>query len=125
MRKLALVLTILPVLAACKNFGWEGAGGTMSDEQKARGIKDVQALSSAHDTENFWRGARRRSDGLNNAFGRDLMAIQSFWDRYFMNYDASDPYVNYPSDTTRLEHLGRFGMSTVTALPVIDDITRR
>lgn len=125
MRKFALVLTILPVLAACQNFGWEGAGGKISPEQKARGIKDVQALSSAHETESFFRGVRRRSDGLNNAFGRDLMSIQSFWDRYFWNYDANDPYVNYPSDTTRLEHVGRFGLSTVTSLPVIDDVTRR
>ncbi|GAB4156137.1 MAG: hypothetical protein Fur0037_24440 [Planctomycetota bacterium] len=125
MRKSALVITLVPLLAACQNFGWNGQGGTLSPEQKARGLMDVHALSSKHETETFFRGVRRRSDGLNNAFGRDLAAIQGFWDRYFWNYDANDPYVNFPSDTTRLEHIGRFGLSTVSSLHVVDDVTRR
>jgi hypothetical protein len=125
MRKFALVLTVLPLFAACQNFGWEGAGGGVSPEQKARGIQDVSALATAHETESYFRSVRRRSDGLNNAFGRDLGSMLDFWDRHFWNYDKNDPYVNYPSDTTRLEHLGRLGLTTVSSLPVVDDITRR
>lgn len=124
MRKLALVLTLLP-LAACSSFGWEGQGAGLSKDQKNRGIKDVSSLSSEYSSQRFFRDVRRRSDGRNNAFGRDLMAIQDFTDRHLWNYNRNDPYVNYPSDTTSLEHLGRFGLSTVSTLPLVDEITNR
>lgn len=124
MRKLALVLTLLP-LAACSTFGWEGQGTSVSEEQRSRGIKDVAALSSEYSSQQFFRGVRRRSDGRNNAFGRDLMGITDFIDRHVWNYNANDPYVNFPSDTTKLEHIGRFGMNTVTALPIVDEVTNR
>lgn len=125
MRKLAIVLTLLPFLGACQSFGWSGQGGNLSSEQKNRGIKDVQALSSAHETETFFRGVRRRSDGRNNAFGRDLESIQNFIDRHLWNYSQDDPYVNYPSDTTKLEHLGRFGLTTASGAPLVDEVTKR
>ncbi|MBL8753627.1 MAG: hypothetical protein JNK15_10020 [Planctomycetes bacterium] len=124
MRKLAIVLTLLP-LAACSTFGWEGQGGGVTAEQRARGIKDVAALSSEYNQQNFYRQVRRRSDGRNNAFGRDLMSIQDFMDRHLWNYNANDPYVNYPSDTTKLEHVGRFGLTTVSSLPLVDEVTNR
>ena len=124
MRKLALVLTLLPLAACSTPFTWEGQG-SISEDQKNRGIKDVASLSNEYNSQNFFREVRRRSDGRNNAFGRDLMAIQDFFDRHIWNYNANDPSVNYPSNTTKLEHIGRFGLVTVTSLPFVDEITNR
>jgi len=124
MRKLALVLTLLP-LAACSTFGWEGQGAGVTKDQKARGIKDVAALSNEYNSQQFFREVRRRSDGRNNAFGRDLMAVQDFIDRHVWNYDVNDPYVNYPSNTTKLEHIGRFGLMTLSSVPLVDEVTNR
>lgn len=126
MRKLALVLTLAPLMAACSTFGWQGqGGGNLSEEQKDRGIKDVRALSAAHETETFFRSVRRRNDGRSNAFGRDLNHIQDFFDRHFWNYSPDDPYVNYPSDTTKFEHLGRFGLTMASGVPGVDEVTKR
>ena len=124
MRKLALVLALIP-LAACSTFGWEGQGAGITKEQKERGIKDVTALANEYETETFFRSVRRRSDGRNNAFGRDLLSVTNFLDRHFWNYDVNDPYINFPSRTTKLEHVGRFGLNTVTSLPLVDEITTR
>jgi hypothetical protein len=124
MRKLALVLTLLP-LAACSTFGWEGQGAGVTTDQQNRGIKDVAALSSEYNSQQFFRDVRRRSDGRNNAFGRDLMGIQDFLDRHIWNYNANDPYVNFPSNTTKFEHIGRFGLMTASSLPLVDEITYR
>ena len=124
MRQFALVLTLLP-LVACSSFSWEGQGGDLSKEQKERGIRDVASPSNQYETESFFRQVRRRSDGRNNAFGRDLMGITDFFDRHFWNYDYNDPYINYPSDTTKLEHVGRFALTTVSSLPLVDEITTR
>ena len=126
MRKLAIVLTLLPLLGACKNFGWGGPNtSTLTEEQKKHGIVDVATLANAHESQVFFTGVRQRSDGRNNAFGRDLDNIVNFWDRYFWNYDKDDPYVNYPSNTTKLEHVGRFGLTTLTTVPGVDEITKR
>lgn len=124
MRTIALALLLLP-LAACSSFGWDGQGGNLSEEQKKRGIRDVASLSNEYETESFFRGVRRRSDGRNNAFGRDLAKISDFIDRTLWNYDANDPYVNYPSNTTKFEHVGRFGLTTVSGLPIVDELTNR
>jgi hypothetical protein len=124
MRKFALVLALLP-FGACSSFGWEGQGAGITKDQKERGIKDVAALSGEYNSQSFFREVRRRSDGRNNAFGRDLMSITDFFDRHLWNYNANDPYVNYPSDTTKLEHLGRFGLMTASSLPLVDEITNR
>ena len=124
MRKLALVLAVLP-FAACSSFTWQGRGADLSEEQKARGLKDVTALANEHESQRFFRDVRRRSDGRNNAFGRDLMKISDFFDRHLWNYDVNDPFVNYPSDTTKLEHLGRFTLVTATSLPGVDELTNR
>ena len=124
MRKLALVLTLLP-LAACSTFVWEGQGAGVTKDQTDRGIKDVAALSNEYNSQAFFREVRRRSDGRNNAFGRDLMGITDFIDRHIWNYNYNDPSVNYPSDTTKIEHLGRFTLMTVTMLPGVDEITNR
>lgn len=124
MRQFALVLTLLP-FAACSSFSWQGQGAELTEEQQKRGIQDVAALSSTYETQSFFRSVRRRSDGRNNAFGRDLMRIQDFMDRHLWNYDVNDPYVNFPSNTTKLEHMGRFGLTTVSSLPFVDEVTNR
>ncbi len=124
MRKFALVLALLP-MAACSTFGWDGQGAGLTQEQQQRGIKDVTALANQYDTQTFFRSVRRRSDGRNNAFGRDLMNITNFIDRHVWNYNANDPAINYPSNTTKLEHLGRFGLNTVTAVPLVDEVITR
>ncbi len=123
MQKLALVL-LLP-FAACSSFGWDGRGGNLTEDQKKRGIRDVASLSNEYETETFFRSVRRRSDGRNNAFGRDMQSITDFLDRHFWNYDANDPSVNYPSNTTKFEHIGRFGLNTATSLPIVDELTSR
>ncbi|MCK5942297.1 MAG: hypothetical protein KAI24_10040 [Planctomycetes bacterium] len=112
-------------MAACSTFGWEGQGAGLTEEQKQRGIKDVTALANEYETQSFFRSVRRRSDGRNNAFGRDLMSITNFLDRHLWNYDENDPYINFPSRTTKLEHVGRFGLNTVSSLPLVDEITTR
>ena len=124
MRKLALVLTLLP-LAACSSFGWDGQGGGLTKEQKSRGIRDVASLTNDYESQTFFRNLRRRSDGRNNAFGRDLMSITDFMDRHFWNYDVNDPYVNYPSDTTKFEHVARWGLTAVSSVPGVDELTNR
>lgn len=124
MRKLALALTVLS-LAACQNFTWQGHSSGLTAEQREMGMRDVQGLADKYETETFFRGVRRRNDGRNNAFGRDLMRICDTIDRHFWNYDKNDPMVNYPSSTSKLEHLGRFGLVTVTSLPFVDEITTR
>ena len=124
MRKFALVLALLP-FAACSTFGWDGQGAGVTKEQQERGIKDVTALANSYETQSFFRSVRRRSDGRNNAFGRDLMNVTRFFDRHLWNYDENDPYVNFPSNTTKFEHIGRFGLNTVSGLPFVDEITTR
>ena len=124
MRTFALVLALLP-MAACSTFGWDGQGAGLTAEQRQRGIKDVTALANEYETESFFRSVRRRSDGRNNAFGRDLMSITNFVDRHVWNYDANDPYMNAPSRTTKFEHLGRFGLHTFASLPVVDEVITR
>ena len=124
MRKLALALLLYP-LAACSTFGWEGQGTRLTEEEKKRGLKEVATLNNDYDTQAFFSGLRRRSDGRNNAFGRDLMSISDFFDRHFWNYDVNDPSVNYPSNTTKFEHVGRFGLTVVSSVPGVDELTNR
>jgi hypothetical protein len=125
MSKLALVLLLVPFAAGCSSFRWEGHGAGVTTEQSKRGIKDVAALSSEYNSQHFFREVRRRSDGRNNAFGRDLNAISEFLDRHLWNYNPNDPYINYPSDTTKLEHTGRFAYMTISSLPLVDEFTNR
>jgi hypothetical protein len=124
MRKFALVLSLLP-LVGCQSFTWHGHGTGLTAEQKELGLKDITALSQEYDSAAFFRGVRRRSDGRNNAFGNGLMGVQDFIDRHFWNYDKNDPAVNYPSNTTKLEHFGRFMLVTGTSMPGVDEITNR
>ena len=125
MRKLAIVLTLLPLLGACKNFSWGGTNDNLTEEQKRHGIVPVSTLANQHESQVFFASVRQRIDGRSNALGRDLGDIVDFWDKYFWNYDRNDPYVNYPTNTTQLEQVGRFGLNTVAAVPGMDEITKR
>lgn len=113
MQKLAFVIALLPI-AACSTSG-------LTAEQKKLGIKNVSSLSSDYESGSFWAHLRQRNDGRANAFGRDLQNITDFIDRHIWNYDVNDPYVNYPTDTGRFTHVGRFGASLVTSTPVVGD----
>jgi len=116
MRKLALVLALLPI-AACSSWG-----SGLTPEQEAKGIKSVSALSSSYESGAFWTRVRQNSDGRSNAWGRDWRRIGDFFDRHLWNYDANDPYINYPTDTNRIDHLGRTAVSAVSAVPVVGDV---
>ncbi|MFN6196140.1 MAG: hypothetical protein ACK5BN_20195, partial [Planctomycetota bacterium] len=114
MRTFALVLALLP-LGACSWFGLDGKSSYR--ESGDREIKSVSSLERTHKRNQFFGELRRRNDGRNNAFGRDLMAIQDFIDRHVWNYNQNDPYVNYSNDTTKLGHVGRFGLMQASTVP--------
>lgn len=111
MRLLALSL-LLCCLPACSTT-WKGAGSGVTADQRARDIKDIYALTRAYETNAYFSDLRQRQMGRANAFGRDLRAIGVTIDRHFFNYSTTDPYVNYESDTSYLDHLLRFTLSTV------------
>lgn len=104
MRKLALVLCLLPI-GACASSG--------SSSVTLSGVRKMSAdyRSSVH-----YQAMRRRSDGLSNAFGRDLGSIQSFIDRHVWNYDANDPMVNQPAEVGRVGHTVGFLFGQVTGV---------
>jgi hypothetical protein len=106
MRRLALIVPLALLLSSCANFSWDKA-----PKEVAPGEIDVEALVAEYETTAYWRSVRARSDGRANAIGRDMGSIVNVFDRYFLNYSASDPYVNYPSDIGWLEHTGRMGVN--------------
>ena len=106
MRILAPIL-ILCLLSSC--ITWRGAGiSTLSDDQRARGIQDVETMAGNYQTSKYWRDVRRRYNGRSNAVGRGFAQIQATFDRHFWNYSVDDPYVNYESSLTPGDHLLRF-----------------
>lgn len=111
MRILALLLTVS--LASC-TITWKGQGSGLTDAQRERDIKDPIALANAYETNQYFTDLRRRNSGRANAFGRDLRSIGVTIDRHFFNYSETDPYVNYESDTSYLDHMLRFSLSTVS-----------
>lgn len=124
MRQLALAISFLS-LAACSSFTWRGHSAGLTDEQREAGLKDTSALATKYESSRFYSDVRRRSDGRTNAFGRDLLKIVDFIDRHFWNYDANDPYVNYPTETTWFEQLGRFTLYEATSVPGVDALTKK
>jgi len=80
----------------------------MSDDARARGIKDPAQMADEYSAATKWAAVRARRDGRVNAFGRDLGKIQDMIDRHFFNYSTSDPLVNYSTDETVLSQLGNF-----------------
>jgi hypothetical protein len=122
MRQFALVLSLLP-LAACSVFGLDGKDTHRSGGE--REIQSVSSLESRHQKNQFFGELRRRNDGRNNAFARDLNGIQDFIDRHIWNYNQNDPYVNYSSNQTKLGHVGRFGLMQASSVPGVDEIVTR
>lgn len=116
MRKLALLVPLLLATTACQGFTWHGQGSGVTEQQAALGIKSVSELASDYESRTYYRGLRRRMDGRANAFGRDLSSIQSSFGRHFLNYSEDDPYVNYPSNSSSLGHMGRFTTTFVGSL---------
>jgi len=124
MRQFAFVLPFA-LLASCSSFAWEGRGKGVSEQQLRDGLQDVNKLADDYQAQAAWRSVRMRKDGRSNAFGRDLERIQDFVDRHFFNYSKDDPYVNFPTNNTMLDHVGWFGVTAVAGrLPIIDDSTR-
>lgn len=120
MRKLAFVLALLPMVA-CSTASNTG----LTEEQRNRGIKSVRSLSSSVEGRAFRLGLLRSFDGRSNAFGRDMGKIGDFFNRHIWNYDANDPYINHPTDTNRLHHIGRAGLGAVASTPVVGDVLGR
>ena len=111
MRTLALLLTIC-CFSAC-SISWTGQGSGITPDQADRDIKDVSALASQYESATYFSDLNRRQSGRANAFGRDLRSIGVFVDRHFFNYSETDPYVNFETDTSYLDHLLRFTLTTV------------
>ena len=108
-RKLAWFAPLL-LLSAC-NITWPGQGrGT--GEASTKNVDDIAALQGQYDTTHYFESLRRRKEGLENAFGRDLDSITATIDRHFFNYSADDPHVNHPSSASHFNHLMRFGLNT-------------
>lgn len=113
MRKLLLVLPMFVLAMSCQNFTWQGQGSGLSQDENARGLKDIHQLAQKYETTRYWSRVRQRHDGRVNAFGRDLASIQNTIDRHLFNYSSLDPYVNYPSDSSIPGELGRFMVSSL------------
>ncbi|MBM3974602.1 MAG: hypothetical protein FJ301_10935 [Planctomycetes bacterium] len=134
MRQFALVLTLLP-LAACSSMYLDGKDRLYLDSRHAQlgegenpnqgKVVPVAMLTRNYQKNQFWGELRRRSDGRNNAFARDLMSIQDVIDRTIWNYNQNDPYVNYSNDQTKLGHFGRFGLMQASTFPGVDEIVTR
>ena len=107
--KLVLVAPLL-LLSGC-NLTWPGQGRATSSDT-IRNVSDVAALQSSYDDKKYFGDVKRRADGRENAFGRDLDAITATIDRHLFNYSKDDPYVNYPSTVSNFNHLMRFGIDT-------------
>ena len=115
MRTLAS-LVLLCLLPSCVT--WAGQGKGVSDSDRAKGLRDVASLAKEQEAREYYRSLRQRRDGLTNALGRDLDNITAFIDRHFFNYSKDDPYVNFPTESTRLEHVFGFALDTTVATPL-------
>jgi hypothetical protein len=121
MRQHVLALSFLS-LAACSSLSWKGRETTSNTNPE--GV-DPRALANGYESRAFYSDVRRRMDGRSNAFGRDMLKIVDFIDRHFWNYDADDPYVNYSTDTTWFQQLGRFTLYEVSSVPGMDSLLKK
>jgi len=113
MRKLFLVLPLFVLTMSCQNFTWQGQGSGLSQDEDARGLKDIHELVREYETNRYWSKVRQRRDGRVNAFARGLASMQDTIDRHLFNYSPLDPSVNYPTDNSIPGEFGRFAVSTV------------
>ena len=113
MRILAPILALV-LLGACQSFSWTGEPGDPDS-----GLANVGAMAGQYETESYWRNHRRSIDGLTNALSRDLGGITATFARHFMNYSATDPYVNYETENGYLREVGKWAVSfTNTVIPI-------
>ena len=111
MRKTLLALPLILGMASCANFTWQGQGSDQS--AGGRRVKDIAELNRQYETTRLWSSVRARRDGRVNAFGRDLASLMDTLDRHLFNYSPSDPAVNFPTDLTLVDHIGRIGVTAV------------
>jgi len=115
----------LALFASCRTFTWRGQSADVTAAEASRGIKDVPTLSQEYETAKFFAGLRRRMDGRSNAFARDLDNITSTIDRHLFNYSVDDPYVNFPTQYSMVDHSLRTAVTTVTPMPLAQELMRR
>ena len=121
MRKLAMLPLLLGVslFASCANYTWRGQGADVTPEEREQGFVGVDKLAAAWERERTFKQARRGADGFVNSFGRDLDHILSTFSRHVLNYSETDPFVNYPTNSSLVGETLGFGMSTgVRLLPI-------
>lgn len=120
----ALAIVSLALLSSCA-FSWKGQSSEVSAQDASRGLKDVPTLTKQYETQKLFAGLRRRMDGRSNAFARDMDSIVSTLDRHMFNYSADDPYVNFPTEYSILDHSLRTAVKVVTPLPLVQEGLRR
>ncbi len=120
----AFAIVPLALLTSCA-FSWKGQSSEVSAQDASRGLKDVPTLSKQYETQKFFSGLRRRMDGRSNAFARDMDNIIATADRHLFNYSADDPYVNFPTEYSILDHSMRTAVKFVTPMPLMQEGLRR
>lgn len=113
LKKFAFVAPLI-LLSACK-ISWTGQGRGAGQTAQTDPTS-VASLQSQYDTQKYFQDLRRRRDGLENSFGRDLASITSTFDRHLFNYSKDDPYVNHPSSASAFNHMMRFTVDTTYPL---------
>jgi hypothetical protein len=114
MRKSLIALPLVLLMASCSTFTWKGQRSGVTDDQAARGIKDVAELTRQYETEKFWSSVRARRDGRVNALSRDFNRIQNTIDRHLFNYSPTDPFVNHRTNEDVWTTTGQFGTSVIS-----------
>ena len=104
-KKFALIAPLLFVSACTMTWPGQGRGTAENAHNEST---DVGSLQGQYDTQKYFSDVKRRKEGRENAFGRDLDSITATVDRHFFNYSADDPYVNHPSTASAFNHLMRF-----------------
>jgi hypothetical protein len=115
----------LSALLASSCITWKGQSGEVTATDASRGLKDVPTLTREYENARFFTALRRRFDGRSNAFQRDLESLTSTIDRHFFNYSVDDPYVNFPTEFGPVDHVLGTAVTTVTPLPLAQDLMRR
>lgn len=79
---------------------------------------DVASLNDRTERSTYYRNLNLRRAGLTNALDRDLNNITTFIDRHFFNYSVDDPYVNFPTRSSRIGKSGGFVLDELIVTPL-------